>query len=110
MQQSQSKSLDQLLKNVRLWDVVKSTFTVAAVVLAALLVYRFFYILFAVVVAIMLYLAIRPLVNRLERLGIARRVGMIVGYLVGVLFIVGFLVLLIPMLLNQARMITEKLP
>ena len=103
-------SLDSFLKDVRLWNVVKCTFVIAGVVLASLLVYRFYYVFFAVVVAMMLYLAIRPLVELLSRLGIHKGVGMVVGYGVVVLLIVGFLLLLIPMLIAQAQTITAKLP
>lgn len=103
-------SLDSFLKDVRLWDVVKCTFVIAGVVLASLLVYRFYYVFFAVVVAMMLYLAIRPLVELLSRWGIHKGVGMVVGYGVVVLLIVGFLLLLIPMLIAQAQTIIAKLP
>ncbi|MFN8441863.1 MAG: AI-2E family transporter [Caldilineaceae bacterium] len=103
-------AIESRLQSVKLWDVVKATCTIGAVVLAALLAYRFYYILFAVMVAIMIYLAIRPLVELLNRIGINKRIGMIIGYVVVVLLIAGFLLLLIPLLLNQARTITDKLP
>lgn len=110
MTQLPESPTQSFLEKVRLWDVVKATFTIAGVVLAGLLLYRFFYIFFAVLVAIMLYLAIRPLVEFLESRGVNKRIGMIIGYVVMVLLIVGFLVLLIPLLVTQAQTITAKLP
>lgn len=103
-------AIESRLQSVKLRDVVKATCTIGGVVLAALLAYRFYYILFAVIVAIMIYLAIRPLVELLNRIGINKRIGMIIGYVVVMLLIGGFLLLLIPLLLNQARTITDKLP
>jgi hypothetical protein len=52
-----------------------ATLTIAALVLALFLPYRFAYILLSLVVAMMLYLAVRPLVEWLYRLGISKSVG-----------------------------------
>lgn len=105
-----SSPLNTLLQQIRLRDVVYATLTIAALVLALFLAYRFAYILLSLVVAIMLYLAVRPLVEWLYRLGVSRQVGVIVGYGLMVAFVVGFLVLLIPMMLGQVRTITARLP
>jgi predicted PurR-regulated permease PerM len=102
--------LQELLQQIRLRDVVFATLTIAALVLALFLAYRFAYILLSLVIAIMLYLAVRPLVEWLYRLGVSRPVGVIVGYGLMVAFVTGFLVLLIPMMLGQVRAITARLP
>lgn len=102
--------LNNLLQQVRVRDVVTATLTIAALVLALFLAYRFAYILLSLVIAIMLYLAVRPLVEWLYRLGVSKQVGVIVGYSLMVAFVIGLLVLLIPMMLGQVRMITARLP
>ncbi|MCE7980263.1 MAG: AI-2E family transporter [Caldilinea sp. CFX5] len=102
--------LNELLQQIRLRDVVMATLTIAALVLALFLLYRFAYILLSLVIVIMLYLAVRPLVEWLYRLGVSKQVGVMVGYGLMVAFVVGFLVLLIPMMLGQVRMITARLP
>lgn len=98
------------MQQIRLRDVVFATLTIAALVLALFLAYRFAYILLSLVIAIMLYLAVRPLVEWLYRLGVSRPVGVIAGYGLMVAFVTGFLVLLIPMMLGQVRAITARLP
>jgi len=105
-----SSPLNALLQQIRLRDVVIATLTIAGLVLALFLAYRFAYILLSLVIAIMLYLAVRPLVEWLYRLGVSKQVGVIVGYGLMVAFVVGFLVLLIPMMLGQVRTITARLP
>lgn len=102
--------LNSLLQQVRVRDVVTATLTIAALVLALFLAYRFAYIILSLIIAIMLYLAVRPLVEWLSRLGVSKQVGVIVGYGIMIAFIVGFLVLLIPLMLGQIRMITARLP
>lgn len=102
--------LNNLLQQVRVRDVVMATLTIAALVLALFLAYRFAYILLSLVIAIMLYLAVRPLVEWLSRLGVSKQVGVIVGYGLMIAFVVGFLVLLIPLMVEQVRMITARLP
>lgn len=102
--------IDAQFQDVRMRDVVMATLTITGVALAFLLLYRFAYILLSVIIAIMLYLAVRPLVALLNRIGVNKRVGMLVGYALMVGVVVGFLFLLIPMLLAQVRMITARLP
>lgn len=106
----QSLSFRALLEQIRLRDVVMATLTIAGLVLALLLAYRFAYILLSVIVAIMLYLAIRPLVGWLHRHGVSKQVGIIIGYGIMLVFVAGFLFLLIPMMLGQVRTITARLP
>ena len=103
-------SFRTLLEQIRLRDVVMATLTIAALVLALLLAYRFAYILLSIIVAIMLYLAIRPLVGWLHRHGVSKQVGIIIGYGILLVFVAGFLFLLIPMMLGQVRTITARLP
>lgn len=105
-----SPSLNEILQQIRIRDVVMATLTIAALVLSLYLAYRFAYILLSVVIAIMLYLAVRPLVDWLNRLGVSKRVGVIVGYGLMIAVVTGFLVLLIPMMLGQVRTITARLP
>lgn len=98
------------LQNVQVRDVVMATLTIAAIVLAFFLLYHFAYILLSVIIALMLYLAVRPLVELLNRLHVSKSVGIIVGYGLMMAIVIGFLVLLIPMLITQIRTITERLP
>lgn len=105
-----ASSLKELLQQIRLRNVVTATLTIAALVLALYLAYHFAYILLSLVIAIMLYLAVRPLVEWLNRLGVSKPVGVIVGYSLMVAVVVGFLILLIPMMLGQVRTITARLP
>jgi predicted PurR-regulated permease PerM len=102
--------LRELVQAIRLRDVVMATLTVAALVLALFLAYRFAYILLSLVIAIMLYLAVRPLVDWLSRLGISKEIGIFIGYGLMVALAAGFLLLLIPMMIGQVRTITARLP
>src|SRR5689334_5487086 len=102
-----------LTRTVAGWGVretILATLNVAMVILGFALVYRFFYLFIVLIVAVMLYIAMRPLITQLAKWGIDKRGGVIVAYLLLALVIGGFLFLLIPLLVGQLRMISERLP
>lgn len=110
MSNRQAVSLTRTVAGWSVRETILATLNVAMVIVGFALVYRFFYIFIALIVAVMLYIAMRPLITQLAKWGIDKRSGVIVAYLLLALVIGGFLLLLIPLLVGQLRMISERLP
>lgn len=103
-------SLTQTVAGWSVRETILATLSVAGVILTFTLVYRFFYIFIALLIAIMLHIGMRPLVEQLAKWRVSKRAGVIVAYLLLVIIVSGFLFLLIPLMVEQIRMISERLP
>jgi predicted PurR-regulated permease PerM len=103
-------SLTQTVAGWSVRETILATLSIAGVLLAFAVAYRFSYIFMALIVAIMLHIAMRPLIEQLAKWGISKHVGVTVAYLLLVAAVGGFLLLLVPLLVGQLRMINERLP
>lgn len=91
-------------------QIIMGTLTALGVVLAFLLLYRFYMVVFIFFIAVALEVAMRPAVQWLEARGVRRWIGVLAVY--ALLFIaVGLIVWLIaPMVAEQGRTIAARLP
>ena len=87
--------------------VIQATLVVLLVVLGFWLLYRFRLVVFTLFAAIVISTALRPIANRLERIGITRSVSVILIYLLLLGLLVGFIVLLVPLLVEQVTTISS---
>jgi predicted PurR-regulated permease PerM len=95
------------------WTAKRVVLTTLGAVLVGLgfwLVFRFYNIAFIVFSALVLGTVIRPAVDWLNRRGLRRDAGVILVYLTLLALLVGFVLLLAPMLVEQAKSIIAKLP
>lgn len=106
-------SIIQIDENVRGWSVrqvILGTLTVLGIGLGFWLLYRFYFVFFSLLVAIMLHIAMKPAVETLHRWGVARKLGVVLVYLLLSIGLLGFVGLLVPMITAQFQLIGLKLP
>jgi len=80
------------------------------VLVSFLLLYRFSRVVFVLFIAIVLSTAIRPVVGWLSRRGLSRTGGVILVYLLLFVFAVSLIVLVLPLIVEQAKAILASLP
>ena len=90
--------------------VVLTTLGAVLVVLGFWLVFRFYNVAFILFSALVLGTVIRPAVDWLNRRGVRREAGVIFVYVTLLALLVGFIMLLAPLLIEQAKGIIAKLP
>jgi predicted PurR-regulated permease PerM len=90
--------------------VALATLVVLAVLLAFYLLLRFYSVIFIFFVAVVVAVAIRPLVDWLHRRGVPRAVGVILVYLALLGLAIGFFYLLTPLLVEQVTTIAGRFP
>ena len=91
-------------------QVVVATTFVVCVFLTFWLLYRLRALIFLLFVAIVIGIAIRPLVEWLQRRGIARNTGIIIIYILIAAVLLGFLALTFPVIADQATQLSQNLP
>src|SRR5919109_1616824 len=91
-------------------QVVLATIFVVCVFLTFWLLYRLREVLFLFFVAIVVGTAIRPAVDWLHRRGVSRATGIIIIYLLSATLLIGFLLMILPLLADQATEISKTLP
>ena len=91
-------------------QVIVGTLTVLGIGLGFWLLYRFYFVFFSLLVAIMLHIAMKPVVETLHRWGVARKLGVVLVYVLLSIFVAGFVGLLVPMLGAQFQLIGLKVP
>jgi len=91
-------------------QVVYATLLVTMVLVSFLLLYRFSRVVFVLFIAIVLSTAIRPVVGWLSRRGLSRTGGVILVYLLLFVFAVSLIVLVLPLIVEQAKAILASLP
>jgi predicted PurR-regulated permease PerM len=96
--------------NWTFWRVVWATLVLVSVGLSFGLLYRFHQVIFSLFIAIVLGTMLRPVVAWLQRRGIPGVAGVILIYLVLLGLVVGFVLLLFPLLLEQATSIIADFP
>ncbi|MGE5530902.1 MAG: AI-2E family transporter [Bacteroidota bacterium] len=95
------------------WTAQRVVLTTLGAVLVGLcfwLVFRFYSVAFILFSALVLGTVIRPAVDWLNRRGLRRDAGVILVYLMLLALLVGFVLLLAPLLIEQAKNIIAKLP
>ncbi len=91
-------------------QVVVATTFVVCVFLTFWLLYQLRVIVFLLFVAIVIGIAIRPLVEFLQRRGITRNTGIIIIYILIAAVALGFLALTFPVIADQATQLSQNLP
>ena len=91
-------------------QVVIATTFVVCVFLTFWLLYRLRALIFLLFVAIVIGIAIRPLVEWLQRRGVARNTGIIIIYILIAAVVLGFLALTFPLIADQATQLSQNLP
>ena len=95
------------------WTAKRVVLTTLGAVLVALgfwFVFRFYDVAFILFSALVLGTVIRPAVDWLNRRGVRREAGVILVYLALLALLIGFILLLAPLLIEQAKGIIAKLP
>lgn len=87
-----------------------STLVLACVLLGFWLLYRFYMVIFILLVAVFLGTVIRPIVNWLYKRGLPRAVGVILVYVILLAFLIGFIVLLFPLVFDQGSIVIKSIP
>jgi len=98
---------------VKLWttnQVVLATLFVVCVFLSFWLLYRFRVVVFMFFIAVVIGTTIRPAVEWFHRRGLSRPVAIIAIYVLIAGFLAGFLALVVPLIVDQATQISQKLP
>ena len=91
-------------------QVVNATLIVVAICFIFFLIYRFSEIVFIFLLAVLLGIALRPIVNWLSRRGIPRQLGVLFVYVLMLGLLIGLIVLLLPLITGQIYEIFGKLP
>lgn len=92
------------------WRVAWTTLVLASVVASFWLLYRFYQVVFILLIAILVGTTLDPLVDWLSSKGLPRWLACLLVYLVLVILIISFLLLLLPMLVTQGATIFAALP
>jgi predicted PurR-regulated permease PerM len=90
--------------------VVSATLTVLAIGAAFLLLSRFYIVVFLFLVAVMLGIATKPLVGWLQKRGIRPEIGVILVYLALLALIGLFIVIVAPIIAEQATAVIDRIP
>jgi predicted PurR-regulated permease PerM len=95
------------------WTFRRTVWATLVLVLVALgfwLFYRFYQVVFVLLIAIVLGTVIRPAVTWLHRRGLSRVAGGALVYLVLLALLIGFMLLLLPLLIEQGATIAAAVP
>ncbi len=90
--------------------VVTATLIVLAIAAGFFLLFRFYMVVFLFLVAVMLGIATKPTVVWLQKRGIRSEIGVILVYIALFALIALFVVLVAPLIAEQATSVTDRLP
>ena len=90
--------------------MVWATLVLASVIFCFWLLYRFYQVIFVLLIAIVIGTVIRPIVNWLYQRGIPRIAGVILVYLLLLILLAGFLWLLFPLIFQQSATLARDIP
>jgi predicted PurR-regulated permease PerM len=91
-------------------QVVLATVFVVCVFLIFWLLYRLSFLILLLFVAIVVGIAIRPMVDWLQRRGVSRIAGVMIIYFLLAAFAIGILALVFPLIADQTTQISQNLP
>jgi predicted PurR-regulated permease PerM len=89
--------------------VVWATLALVSVILGFWLLYRFYQVIFILLVAIVIGTVIRPMATRLHQRGIPKIAGIILVFLLLLVLLTGFLLLLFPLIVEQSTTINAAI-
>lgn len=98
------------LPNWKNSDVALATLFVVAVGLAFWIIFRFWLVIFILFIAIVISIAITPAVEWLHRRRLPRAAGVILIYLLLAVFVVAFILLVAPLVVEQAAELGNAVP
>ena len=90
--------------------VVTATLVALGIAAVFLLLFRFYSVVFLFLVAIMLGIATKPVVGWLQKRGVRPEIGVILVYLVLLALAALFLVIVAPLIAEQATSVVDRLP
>jgi predicted PurR-regulated permease PerM len=90
--------------------VVWGTLVLISVILGFWLLYRFNQVMFTLFIAIVIGTVIRPAVAWLNRRGLPQTAGVILVYILVLMLLTGFLLLLFPLISQQAATVAAVMP
>ncbi len=99
-----------LLERISAGQVARATVAVLALVLAFWMAWRFRFVLFGVVTALFLHIAMKPAVEALHRRGVRRHFGVFIVYIAFFLVAAGLVVVIAPMFVAQVGTFAAQLP
>ena len=92
------------------WQVAGGTLVLVLVLLSFFLLYRFYQVLFILLIGILLGTAIRPVVSFLQNRGLPPTTGLILIYILLLLLLSGFILLIFPAIIEQGTAIIAEVP
>jgi predicted PurR-regulated permease PerM len=96
--------------NWTFWRVVWATLVLVSVGLAFWLLYRFHQVLFILFIAVVIGTMLRPVVGWLQRRGLPGVAAVTLIFLALLILVIGFVLLLFPLILEQATSIIADVP
>lgn len=91
-------------------QLVQATLLVLLVAAAFYFIYRFHQVFLTLFVAIVLSTAISPVVERLNRFGVPKEIGIILVYILLILLIAAVILLLLPLVIEQSNRFVDSIP
>lgn len=107
---AREESVFDKLQQITMHQAAVATVIVLGLGAAFWMTWRFRFVLFALVTAIFLHIAMKPAVDALFRRGVRRALGVFAVYLLVLAALVGLLVTIVPMLAQQAGAFAAELP
>lgn len=92
------------------WRVVWGTLVLVLVLSSFFLLYRFYQVLFILLIGVLLGTAIRPVVTWLQSHGLPPTAGLILIYFLLLLLLAGFILLIFPVIIEQGTAILAEVP
>lgn len=90
--------------------VFGSTLILVFIAFSFLLIYRFYNVIFILLIGILAGTVIRPVSNWFTKHGVSQVVGVIIVYLILFLFLITFILLLLPLVIEQSSTIASSIP
>ena len=97
-------------QNWSFWRVAGGTIVLVLVLASFFLLYRFYQVLFIILIGVLLGTAIRPVVTWLQNHGFPPTAGLILIYFLLLLLFTGFILLIFPVILEQGTAIFAEVP
>jgi predicted PurR-regulated permease PerM len=90
--------------------VVGATLVLVSVALSFLAIYRFYQVIFILLIGVLAGTVVRPVSNWFTQRGVSQVMGVIIVYLVLFIFLVIFILLLLPLVIEQGSAIGSSIP
>jgi predicted PurR-regulated permease PerM len=104
------KNSESNLKGWNFQRIFGATLVIVFVALSFLFIYRFYQVIFILLIGILAGTVIRPVSNWFTQRGVSQVMGVIIVYLVLFLFLIIFILLLLPLVIEQGSAISSSIP